>query len=149
MHSLLVSGPWSARCDFVAVPPCKQRVGKAVLSLVTAMSIDVGSYRGYFQGMKSVGIKMLKNNLSKYLKLVRKGETILVTDRNEVIAEIRRPSESGRTDRLQAFLEEEARLGHVTLATTRNPDALEQLRALPRPRKPIDIQALMDEIRQD
>jgi antitoxin (DNA-binding transcriptional repressor) of toxin-antitoxin stability system len=99
--------------------------------------------------MKSVGIKMLKNNLSKYLKLVRQGETVLVTDRKEVIAEIRRPAESGRKDRLQAFLEEEARLGRVTLATTRNLDAVKELRALPRPRKPVDIQALMDEIRED
>jgi len=71
--------------------------------------------------MKSVGIKMLKNNLSRYLKLVRQGETVLVTDRKVVIAEIRRPSESGGKDRLLAFLEEEARLGRVTLSTTRNP----------------------------
>ena len=92
---------------------------------------------------------MLKNNLSKYLKLVRKGETILVTDRNEVIAEIHRPKALQAEDRLQAMLEEEARLGSVTLASTRNPDVLDELQALPRPRKPIDIQALMDEIRAD
>ena len=42
--------------------------------------------------MKSVGIKALKDKLSAYLKLVRAGEIVLVTDRDEVIAEIRRPS---------------------------------------------------------
>jgi antitoxin (DNA-binding transcriptional repressor) of toxin-antitoxin stability system len=47
--------------------------------------------------MKSAGIKVLKGNLSKYLKLVRGGETILVTDRNEVIAEIRQGGEPQRT----------------------------------------------------
>ena len=99
--------------------------------------------------MKSVGVKMLKNNLSKYLKLVRRGETVLVTDRHEVIAEIRRPPAAGGTDRLHAFLEEEARLGRVILATEDNPRAIEELQALPRPRKPIDVQALMDEIRAD
>ena len=43
--------------------------------------------------MKSVGIKVLKNNLSRYLELVRKGEVVLVTDRDEVIAELRLPSQ--------------------------------------------------------
>jgi prevent-host-death family protein len=111
-------------------------------------SVDIGSYRSYLFDVKTVGIKVLKNNLSKYLKLVRKGETVLVTDRNEVIAEIRRPA-AAKTDRLQAFLEEEARLGRVTLATEDNPRAMDELAALPRPRKPVDLQALMDEIRAD
>ena len=38
--------------------------------------------------MESVGIKVLKDNLSKYLRMVRDGEIVLVTDRDEVIAEI-------------------------------------------------------------
>jgi antitoxin (DNA-binding transcriptional repressor) of toxin-antitoxin stability system len=42
--------------------------------------------------MKSVGIRVLKNQLSKYIALVRQGETVLVTDRDQVVAEIRRPS---------------------------------------------------------
>lgn len=90
---------------------------------------------------------MLKNNLSKYLKMVRKGETVLVTDRNEVIAEIRRPPAA--VDRLQAFLDEEARQGHVIPATQNNPDALEELKALPRLPKRIDVRKLLDEIRAD
>lgn len=119
------------------------------LAVTWMPSVDKGSYRSYLSVVKSVGVKMLKNNLSKYLKMVRRGETVLVTDRNEVIAEIRRPQAAGAEDRLQAFLEEEARLGRVTLATEGNPRAMEELRALPRPRKPVDIQALMDEIRAD
>ena len=41
--------------------------------------------------MKAVGVRELKNRLSEYLRLVRAGEDILVTDRGEVIAELRQP----------------------------------------------------------
>ncbi|WP_078129707.1 type II toxin-antitoxin system Phd/YefM family antitoxin [Leptospira alexanderi] len=40
--------------------------------------------------MKSIGIKDLKNNLSSYLEFVKKGETIIVYDRNNPIAEIKK-----------------------------------------------------------
>ena len=46
--------------------------------------------------MKTVGIKDLKNNLSAYLREVRRGEHILVTDRNEVVAELHEPGASYR-----------------------------------------------------
>ncbi len=36
-----------------------------------------------------VGTKDLKNNLSRYLRLVREGERIVVTDRGVAVAEIR------------------------------------------------------------
>jgi antitoxin (DNA-binding transcriptional repressor) of toxin-antitoxin stability system len=42
--------------------------------------------------MKAVGVRELKNRLSEYLRLVRSGEEILVTDRGEVVAELRQPS---------------------------------------------------------
>jgi prevent-host-death family protein len=38
--------------------------------------------------MKTAGVKDLKNRLSYYLREVRKGEKILVTDRDRVIATI-------------------------------------------------------------
>ena len=38
--------------------------------------------------MKTAGIKDLKNRLSYYLREVKKGEKILVTDRDQVIATI-------------------------------------------------------------
>ncbi len=41
--------------------------------------------------MQSVGLKALKNNLSAYIKAVAAGETVLVTDRDKVVAEIRPP----------------------------------------------------------
>lgn len=39
--------------------------------------------------MISVGIRELKNNLSRYLRKVRAGERVLVTDRGRAVAELR------------------------------------------------------------
>lgn len=39
--------------------------------------------------MKAIGVKELKARLSEYLRLVKAGETVLVTERNEVVAEMR------------------------------------------------------------
>jgi antitoxin (DNA-binding transcriptional repressor) of toxin-antitoxin stability system len=41
--------------------------------------------------MRSVGIKVLKNKLSEYVRLAASGETVLVTDRDRVVAEIGPP----------------------------------------------------------
>ena len=41
--------------------------------------------------MQTVGIKALKNRLSEYLRAVAAGETVLVTDRGRIVAEIMPP----------------------------------------------------------
>lgn len=41
--------------------------------------------------MKAVAVKELKNRLSSYLREVRNGEVVLVTDRGQVVAELRQP----------------------------------------------------------
>jgi antitoxin (DNA-binding transcriptional repressor) of toxin-antitoxin stability system len=41
--------------------------------------------------MRAVGIRELKNSLSQYIRLVEAGESVLVTDRGTVVAEIRPP----------------------------------------------------------
>ena len=65
--------------------------------------------------MKTVGIRELKNRLSEFLRLVRRGEEIWVTDRGEVVAELRRPSKPPLDTpypRLMKLVEEgRARLG--------------------------------------
>jgi antitoxin (DNA-binding transcriptional repressor) of toxin-antitoxin stability system len=45
--------------------------------------------------MRTVGLKVLKNRLSEYIRLVSGGETILVTDRDRVVAELRPPEGRG------------------------------------------------------
>jgi antitoxin (DNA-binding transcriptional repressor) of toxin-antitoxin stability system len=41
--------------------------------------------------MHSVGIKALKNRLSEYVRTAAAGETVLVTDRGQVVAELVAP----------------------------------------------------------
>jgi antitoxin (DNA-binding transcriptional repressor) of toxin-antitoxin stability system len=43
--------------------------------------------------MRSVGLKVLKNKLSEYVRLAASGETVLVTDRDRVVAELVPPRE--------------------------------------------------------
>jgi antitoxin (DNA-binding transcriptional repressor) of toxin-antitoxin stability system len=43
--------------------------------------------------MRSVGLKVLKNKLSEYVRLAEAGEVVLVTDRDRVVAELRPPME--------------------------------------------------------
>ena len=42
--------------------------------------------------MRSVGLKILKNKLSEYVRLAAGGETVLITDGDRVVAEIVQPS---------------------------------------------------------
>jgi len=41
--------------------------------------------------MRAVGIREIKDKLSKYLGFVREGETVLVTDRGKVVAQLAPP----------------------------------------------------------
>ncbi len=41
--------------------------------------------------MKTVGLRELKNRLSAYVRQVRAGQTIVVTDRGQVVAELHPP----------------------------------------------------------
>lgn len=68
--------------------------------------------------MRAVGIRVLKNRLSEYVKLAASGEVILVTDRDRVVAELRPPVE-GRAERLSdAKLAEMVRKGWLTPAAS-------------------------------
>jgi prevent-host-death family protein len=56
--------------------------------------------------MKTAGIKDLKNRLSYYLREVKKGKKILITDRDQIIATIL-PVERGEEDsRLLSLVKE-------------------------------------------
>jgi antitoxin (DNA-binding transcriptional repressor) of toxin-antitoxin stability system len=70
------------------------------------------------QAMKSVGVKQLKSRLSEYLRLVRNGETVLVTDRDEVVAELRPTRrQPNPADSLEGLLDSLAERGEVTRAS--------------------------------
>jgi antitoxin (DNA-binding transcriptional repressor) of toxin-antitoxin stability system len=70
--------------------------------------------------MKAVGVRELKNRLSEYLRMVRNGEEILVTDRGEVVAELRQPSP--RVAVAYPGLLEVVRQGRARLGLPNRPD---------------------------
>ena len=41
--------------------------------------------------LKTVGVKNLKNQLSAYLREVKRGARILITERDHIVAELRKP----------------------------------------------------------
>ena len=98
--------------------------------------------------MKTAPVRELKNRLSSFLRLVKAGETILVTEHGRVIAELRRPEPPGpggtaRVERILLGLEQAGRLRRAvragsavaTLTLTADPTApdwrvvLEKVRA--------------------
>ena len=66
--------------------------------------------------MRAVGLKVLKNKLSEYVRLAQGGETILVTDRDRVVAELVPPREGRAPVVADAVLAELVRKGWITPA---------------------------------
>jgi prevent-host-death family protein len=82
--------------------------------------------------MRTVGLKILKNKLSEYVRLAAAGETVVITDRGRPVAEIvpphpHIPAGDGRP--LSAFELRGLREGWLRPATIRD--------GSPPPRKPI------------
>ena len=75
--------------------------------------------------MIAVGVRELKNRLSEYLRRVRGGEEILVTDRGEVVAELRQPSP--RASLPYPALIEVIRQGRARLGMPNRPDLYRSL----------------------
>src|ERR1043165_6751363 len=101
--------------------------------------------------MKAVGIKNLKNNLSKYLDMVREGEIVYVTDRDDIIAEIHKPTSAppSMLSPWEAFLNEQERKGALIRAKRKDVDVFALMKYLsPTPGK-VDLQGLLDETRAD
>ncbi len=99
--------------------------------------------------IKAVGIKQLKVRLSEYVRLVKSGETILVTERGKVVAEMR-PSRgslpSGAT--LEERLDALAAAGEITRARIRKkPGWTWKVKGLGLPAG--TALALLDEMRAD
>lgn len=79
--------------------------------------------------MRAVGLKVLKNKLSEYVRLAAGGETVLVTDRDRVVAELVPPERSRSTLVADALLADAMRKGLVTAPSLPSTD--------PPPRKPV------------
>lgn len=99
----------------------------------------------YILAMATVGIRELKNRLSEYLRQVRAGDTVLVTDRGEVIAELHQPERSWLSREhpaLAAYLKS----GKARGSATNSPDLYPELPELVKPRR---RRELLDEERGD
>ncbi len=72
--------------------------------------------------MKSVGVRDLKNKLSEYLRRVRLGESVLVTDRGEVVAELQPPGQRQGDPSVPAGLQSLVKRGLLTLGAPAGTD---------------------------
>jgi prevent-host-death family protein len=82
--------------------------------------------------VKTVGLRELKNRLSEYIRQVRSGEGVLVTDRGEVVAELTSPGQATADASISPGLMALSRRGLVTLGA---PADATVYPPLPRPRR--------------
>jgi prevent-host-death family protein len=95
--------------------------------------------------VKSVGVRELKNRLSEYLRSVRLGESVLVTDRGEVVAELLPPGQGQTDPSVPAGLLGLAKRGLVTLGTAGGPNLYPALPLARRERRRSAAQLLDEE----
>ena len=92
--------------------------------------------------MRAVGLKVLKNRLSEYVRLAASGETILVTDRERVVAELVPPAQGRAGTISDAMLMEAIRRGWLTPALGPPTELV--------PHRPVaTLQTLLEELDRD
>ena len=97
--------------------------------------------------MIRVGVRELKNRLSRYLKLVRQGEVIVVTDRQEVIAEIRHRTTDEESSRFDRYVDELELSGELSKATNPSASAIEIMAKSASPARVTGWRDALDETR--
>ena len=96
--------------------------------------------------MKAVGVRVLKNRLSQYLRDVRAGESVLVTDRGEVVAELGPPGHLSAPSGVPPGLHALAQQGLATIGRPNDRTAYRPLRSAVAPGR---AAALLAEERED
>lgn len=89
--------------------------------------------------MKTVGLRELKNRLAEYVRDVRSGEAVLVTDRGNVVAELLPPGQSGPQSGTPAALVALAKAGRLTLGAENTAAAYPKLSRLLKRRRAADL----------
>jgi prevent-host-death family protein len=77
--------------------------------------------------MQTVGIRELKNRLSHFVREVREGAIVQVTDRGEVVAELRPPVPRDELMARYPRLLELARQGRARLGAPHRPELYERM----------------------
>lgn len=97
------------------------------------------SYNG---SVRVVGIRVLKNKLSEYVKLAAGGETVYVTDRDEIVAELGPAKRKRRRDVAETALADLIRRGVATAPKRRGPLKL-------KPKPVMRLEQIVAELRED
>lgn len=84
-----------------------------------------------------MGIRELKAKLSEYIRLIKAGEEVLVTDRGEIVAELVPPRVFGRSG--TSGLERLASEGIVLLGGQNRPEAYPDLEPIVEPGESADM----------
>ena len=88
--------------------------------MITATGLAMVTTSDYLSSMQTVGVKELKARLSEYLRAVKRGETIIVTEHDRVIAELHAPRRERHVDDdVEETLDRLAAAGEVTRAVSR------------------------------
>lgn len=89
--------------------------------------------------MKTVGLRELKNRLSEYVREVRSGEGVLVTDRGEVVAELVPPNHLTEGRGVPSGLVALAKTGRLTLGADNDAAAYPKLSRLLKRRRSAEL----------
>ena len=81
--------------------------------------------------MRVVGIKVLKNKLSEYVRIAAAGERVLVTDRDRVVAELGPPREGTAEAAYDAVIADAVRNGWLRPPLVRHAEPPASLPAMP------------------
>ena len=73
--------------------------------------------------MSTVGLRELKNNLSRYVARARSGESVSITDRGQIVAELNPAKRHSRTGEPAVTLDDLRRKGILYGGGTNKPDA--------------------------
>ena len=89
--------------------------------------------------MKTVGLRELKNRLSEYVREVRSGEGVLVTDRGEIVAELVPPGQATDGRGVPSGLAALAKSGRLTLGADNDAAAYPRLSRLLKRRRSAEL----------
>jgi antitoxin (DNA-binding transcriptional repressor) of toxin-antitoxin stability system len=94
--------------------------------------------------MITVGVRDLKNQLSQYLKYVKNGEKVIITEHDRIIAELRGPQNEERLSSIEEKLAQLSKEGLIIPAKRKNSCA-----GLPVIEKNLNWERAYDEIRAE
>ena len=100
--------PVAARAKRMTLP------APVALTIAAMTGLTLVATGSYLKAMRVVGIKELKNRLSEYVRLAAGGETVLVSDRDQVVAELTAPREERAAMVRDAELAQAVREGWLT-----------------------------------